>query len=159
MLVSVVQQSDSAVLLFSCYDVSDSLRLHGLQHMRFPPPPLSPGVCSDSCPLSWWCHLTIPSPATPFSFCLHSLPAWGSFPVNQLFTSSGQITGETYICICIHIPPSLLNCYHLTPLGHHRAVSWAPVLSRRFLQATCFTQGSVLVSGEGNGKPVQYSCL
>ena len=46
-------------LLFSCSVVSDSLRPHGLQHARIPCPPPSPRVCSDSCPLSWWCHTTI----------------------------------------------------------------------------------------------------
>ena len=40
---------------------------------------LSPGVCSNSFPLSWWCHPAISSSATPFSFCLQSFPAWGSF--------------------------------------------------------------------------------
>ena len=93
MLVSVVQQSESAMLLFSCYDVYDSLGLRGLQHMRFPCPPLSPGVCSDPCPLSWWCYLTVPFSATPFSFCLHSFPASGSFPVSWLFPLSGQSKG------------------------------------------------------------------
>ena len=45
--------------------MSDSLRPHPLQHARLPFPPLSPGVCSHSCPLSWWCCLTISSPTTP----------------------------------------------------------------------------------------------
>ena len=47
-------------------------------------PPLSPGVCSDSCPLSQWCYLTISSSATPFSFCFQSFPTSGSFPMNQV---------------------------------------------------------------------------
>ena len=70
--------------------MSDSLRPHGLQHVRLLCPPLSPRVCSDSCPLSWWCSLTILSSASPFSFCLQSFLASGSFPVNWLFTSGGQ---------------------------------------------------------------------
>ena len=45
---------------------------------------------SNSCPLSWWYHLTISSSATLFSFCLQSCPASGSFPVSQLFASGGQ---------------------------------------------------------------------
>ena len=65
--------------------------LHELQRTRLPCPLLSPGVCLSSCPLSWWCYLTISSSAALFSFCLHSFPASGSFPMNQLFTSSGQI--------------------------------------------------------------------
>ena len=49
-----------------------------------------PQVCSNSCPLSWWYYLTISSSATPFSFCLLSFPALGSFPMSQLFSSGGQ---------------------------------------------------------------------
>ena len=56
-------------------------------------PPLFPKVFYNSCPLSWWCYITISSSATPFSFCLPSFPASGSFPVSQLFTSGGQSTG------------------------------------------------------------------
>ena len=61
-----------------------------LQHARLPCPSLSPRICSDSCLLSRWCHPTISSSAAPFSFCLQSFPAPGSFPVKQLFTSGGQ---------------------------------------------------------------------
>ena len=56
---------------------------------------LSPGVCSNSCPLSWWCYLSISSSATPFSFCLQSFPASGSFPMSQLFTSGSLSTGAS----------------------------------------------------------------
>ena len=52
-----------------------------------PCPSLSPEVCSNSCPLSWWCHLTISSSVTPFSFCPQSFPVLGSFPMSQLFAS------------------------------------------------------------------------
>ena len=52
--------------------------------------PLSPGVCSNSYPLSWWCYRTISSSATPFSFCLQSFPASGSFPMSQFFASGSQ---------------------------------------------------------------------
>ena len=51
------------------------------------------GVCSDSCPLTWWCYLTISSSATFFCFCLQSFPASGSFPMSWVFTSGGQIFG------------------------------------------------------------------
>ena len=50
-------------------------------------------VSSNSSPFSWWCHPTISPSATPFSFCLQSLPASGSFPMSQLFSSGGQSTG------------------------------------------------------------------
>ena len=66
---------------------------HGLQHTRLLCTPLSPGVRSNSCPLSRWCCLTISSSATLFSFCLQSFAASGSFPVSQLFPSGGQSMG------------------------------------------------------------------
>ena len=56
---------------------------------------ISPGVCSSSHPLSWWCCLTISSSAALFSFGLQSFPASGSFPMSQLFTSSGQSIGAS----------------------------------------------------------------
>ena len=74
--------------------MSDSLRSHRLQHSRLPCPLLSPGVCSNSCPLSWWCYLIFSSSAAPF-FCLQSFPASGSFPMSQLFLSGGQSTGAS----------------------------------------------------------------
>ena len=67
-----------------------SLQLHGLKHSRLPCPSLSPGVCSNSFPLSQWCHLSILSSITPFSSQLKSFLATGSFPMSQLFASSGQ---------------------------------------------------------------------
>ena len=73
--------------------MSKSLQLHGLQHTRLPCPSLSPRVCSDSCPSSWWCHPTISSSVTPFSSWLQSFPASGSFPVSRLFTSGGDSIG------------------------------------------------------------------
>ena len=63
------------LLLFGHCVVPSSLWLFGLQHIRLPCPSLSPGVCSDSRPLSRWCYLTISSSATPSSFCLKSFPA------------------------------------------------------------------------------------
>ena len=77
-------------MLFSHLVMSNSLWPHGLQHARLPCPSLSLGACSNSCPLSWWCHPTISSSAIPFSSCLRSFPASGSFLVSQLFTSGGQ---------------------------------------------------------------------
>jgi len=75
--------------------MSDSLRPHGLQHARLPYPSLSPRVCSDSCPLSRWCHPTISSSVISFSSCHQSVPASGSFPMNHLFTSGGQSIGAS----------------------------------------------------------------
>ena len=70
--------------------MSHSLRAHGLQHARPPCPSPAPGVYSDSCPLSQWCHLTISSSVVPFSSCLQSFPASGSFPMSQFFPSGGR---------------------------------------------------------------------
>ena len=70
---------------FSCSVMSDSLWPHGLQHTRLPCPSPTPGVYSNSCPLSRWCHPTISSSVIPFSSCLQFFPASGSFPVSQLF--------------------------------------------------------------------------
>jgi len=64
-----------SLLLFSCSIVSNSLRPHGLQQTRLPYPSLYPRVCSNSCPLNWWCHSTISSSVITFSSCLQSLPA------------------------------------------------------------------------------------
>ena len=71
-------------LSFSLSVVSDSLRPHGLQHPRISCPSLSPRVYSDWCPLSEWRHPTISSSVTPFSSCLQSFPASGSFQMSQL---------------------------------------------------------------------------
>ena len=70
--------------------MSDSLPLDGLQHARLPCPSLSPGVCSDSCPLSWWCYLIISSSAALFSFFLQSFSASQAFPMSLLFISGRQ---------------------------------------------------------------------
>ena len=70
-------------LLFSCSVMSDSLRPHELQHTRLPHPPPSSRACSNSCPLSQWCHPTISSSVLSFS-CLQSFPASGSFPESAL---------------------------------------------------------------------------
>ena len=64
--------------------------IHGLQYTRLPCPSLSPGVCSYSCPLSWWCYLTISSFVALFSCCRQSFQASGSFLMSRLFTSYGQ---------------------------------------------------------------------
>ena len=74
--------------LKSCWTLCDP---HGLQHARLPCTSLSPGVYSDSCPLSRWCHPTTSSSVVPFSSCLPSFPAPESFPMSQLFASHGQI--------------------------------------------------------------------
>ena len=73
--------------------MSDCLRPHRLQHARLPCPSPTPRACSNSCPSSRWCHPTISSSVVPFSSCLQSSPASGSFPVSQFFTTGGQSIG------------------------------------------------------------------
>ena len=78
---------------FSHSVVSNSLRPRGLQHARPPCPSPTPGACSDSGPLSWWCHPTISSSVIPIFSCLQSFPASGSFQMSQFFSSDGQSIG------------------------------------------------------------------
>ena len=75
---------------FSHSVVSDSLWPHALQHARLPCPSPTPGAYSNSCPLSQWCHPTISSSVIPFSSCLQSFPASGSFQLSHFFESGGQ---------------------------------------------------------------------
>ena len=79
----------SSLLLFISKIMSDSLWPHELQHTRLPYPSLYPWVCSNSCPLSLWCHPTISSSVALFSYP-QSFPASGSFPMSWLFASGGQ---------------------------------------------------------------------
>ena len=77
---------------FSCSVVSDSATPWTAARQGSCPSP-TPGIYSNSCPLSWWCHAIISSSAVPFSSCLQSFPASGSFPMSQFFTSGGQSIG------------------------------------------------------------------
>ena len=77
-------------MLFSYSVVLDSLQSHGLWHTRLPCPWPSPRACSNSCPLSQWCHPTISSSVICFSSFFQSFPAWGYFLMSQLFASGGQ---------------------------------------------------------------------
>ena len=72
------------------------LQPHGLEHTRLPCPSLYPRLCSNSCPLSRWCYLTILSSATFFSFHLQSFPASGSFPMGWLSASGDQNIQKFY---------------------------------------------------------------
>ena len=89
------QRQNQTSAQFSHPAVSNSLQPHGLQHIRLPYPSPIPGACSNSCPLSWWCHPTISSSVIPFSSFLQSFPASGSFPMSQFFTSGGQSIGTS----------------------------------------------------------------
>ena len=84
-----VESKKKIQVQFSCSVGSDSLQHHGLQHARPPCPSPTPGVYSNSCPLSQWCHPTTLSSIVPFSSHLQSFPASGSFQMSQLFESGG----------------------------------------------------------------------
>ena len=77
----------------SCSVMSNSLWHHELQHARPPCPSPTPGVHSDSCPSSWWCHPAISSSVISFSSCPQSLQVSESFPMSQIFAWGGQSTG------------------------------------------------------------------
>jgi len=93
-LPTIVYQYVSSVQ-FSCSVMSNSLRLHRLQHARPPCPSPTPRAYSNSRSLSRWCHPTISSSVIPVSYCLQSFLASGSFPMSQFFTSSGQSIGAS----------------------------------------------------------------
>ena len=80
---------------FNCSVMSDCLQPHGLQHTRLPCLSLTPRACSNSSPSSQWCHTNISSSVIPFSSCLQSFLALGSFPVSQFFLSGGQGIGAS----------------------------------------------------------------
>ena len=97
---------------FSPSVVSDSLRPHGRQHASPPCPSPTSKACSNSCPLSRWCHPTISSSVIPFSSHLQSFSASGSFPMSQFFTSGGQRIG---VSASTSVLP--MNTQDRSPLG------------------------------------------
>ena len=92
--------------------VFDSLRPRGLQDARPPCSSSTPGVYLNSCPLSWWCHPTISSSFIPFSSCLQSFPASGSFQMSQFFASGGQSIG---VWASASVFPMNWNIYNWEP--------------------------------------------
>ena len=88
---------------FSRSVMSGSLQPHGLQYARPPCPSPTPGVYSNSCPLSQWCHPTSSSSVTPFSSRLQSFPGSGSFQMSQVFTSGGQSIGVSASVLPVNI--------------------------------------------------------
>ena len=97
---------------FSHSVVSNSLWPHELQNARPPCPSPTPGVYSNSCPLSQWCHPTISFSVVPFSSCPQSFPASGSFQMSQLFASGSQSIG---VSDSVSVLP--MNTQDWSPLG------------------------------------------
>ena len=119
--------------------MSDSLWPRRLQHARLLCLPLSPGICSNSCPLSLWCHPTISSSSTPFSSCLQPIPASGSFPVSQLFKSGGQSPGTSATVLPMNIqcwlPLGLVDLISLLSKGLSRVFSTTVIQKYQFFGA------------------------
>ena len=99
-IVTLLQLSS---LQFNCSVVFDSLWPYGLQHARLPCPSPTPGVYSNLFPLSQWCHPTISSSVIPFSSCLQSFSASGSFPLSQFFTSGGQSIAASVSVLSMYV--------------------------------------------------------
>ena len=117
---------------FSYSFVSNILWPHGMQYADLPCPSPTIGACSNSCLLSWCCHPTISSSVVPFSSCLQSLPASGSFPMSQFFASSGQSIGAS---ASASVLPMIIQDWF--PLRWTCWISlWAKGLSRVFSNTT-----------------------
>ena len=170
--------------------MSNSLRPHELQHARPPCPSPSPGVCSNSCPLSWWCHPTISSSVVPFSSHPQSFLVSGSFQMSQLFASGGQSIGALASVLPMNIQgwfllgltglislwwgligPSLAPTTEKALATHSSTLAWEIPwteepgrLSPWGHKESDTTERlhfhfSLSCTGEGNGNPLQCSCL
>ena len=91
-----------------------TLRPHELQHAWLPCPSLSPGVCSDSCPLSQWCHPIISSFVAPFFSWPQSFPVSGSLPMSQLFASDGQSIGASASVLPMNTASTLFHVFTIS---------------------------------------------
>ena len=116
--------------------MSDSLQLHGQQHARLPCPSPTPGIYSNSCPSNWWCHPTISSSVIPFSSCLQSFPASGSFLMSQFFASGGQSIGASASVLPMNIqgwfPLGMTDWISLQSKGLSRVFSNTTVQKHQF---------------------------
>ena len=114
---------------------------HGLKHIRLPCPSPSPGACSNSCPLSQWCHPTISSSVIPFPSCLQSFPASGSFPISWLFASGGQSIGASPLASVLPIniqdwfPLGLTSLISLQSKGLSRVISSTTIWKHQFFSS------------------------
>ena len=121
--------------------MSYSLWPNGLQHARLPCLSPTPGACSNSCPLSRWCHPTISSSVVPFSTCLQSFPASGSFPRSQFVASGGQniviLASTSVLPMSIQgwFPLGLTGLISLQSKGLSRVFSNTTVQKHQFFSA------------------------
>ena len=98
-------------------------------------PPLSPRVCSGSCPLSQWCHPIISSSVAPFSSCLQSFPASGSFPVSWLFASGGQSIGASTSVL----PMNIQDRFPLSPCSPRNFQESSPTPQFESINSSVFS--------------------
>ena len=128
---------------FSFSVMSDSLRPHGLQHARLPCPSEAPRAYSNSCPLHRWCHLAISS-VVPFSSCLQSFPASGSFPMSWFFASHGQSIGVSASASVFPMniqdwfPSGLTGLISLQVRGTHKSLLQHHSTKASILQCSAF---------------------
>ena len=117
----------------------DPLWPHGRRHNRLSCPSPSPEACSNSCPLSQWCHPTISSTVTLFSFCLQSFPASGSFAMSRFFASGGQNIGASASVLQMNIqgwfPLGLTGLISLQFNGLLRVFSSTTIRKHQFFSA------------------------
>ena len=128
---------------FSCSVMSDSLQSHGMQHARHPCPSSTPRVYPNSFPLSWWCQATISSSVIPFSSCLQSFPALGSFQMSQLFATGSQSIGVSVSASVLPMnnqdwfPLGFTGWISLQSKGLSRVSSNTTVQKHQFFSAQC----------------------
>ena len=136
------------VIVVQSLSHSDYLWPHGLQQTRLPCPSQIPGACSNSCPLNQWCHPTISSSVIPFSSCLQSFRASGSFPMSQFFTSGGQnirvLASASVLPMNIQdwLPLGLTGLISLQPKGLSRVFSNTTVQKHQFFGAQPSSQSN-----------------
>ena len=132
--IFIVLEGRSQSVQFSRSVMSDSLWPHGLQHSRLTCLSPTPGARSNSCPSSQWSHSTISSSIVPFSSCLQSFPASGSFPMSQFFESGGQSTGVSASVLPVNIqdwfPLGLTGLISLQSKGRLQKASNYQAVSR-----------------------------
>ena len=140
------------LLLFSHSVISDSLWPHGLQHTRPPCPSPSHEACSNSCPLSQWCHPTILSSVIRFSSCLLFFPASGSFLMSRLFASGGKSAGASALASVLLMnfqgwfPLELTDLISLKSKGLSRVFTTVPQFENINSMALTLLYGAILTT-------------
>ena len=154
-LLNILGIRMATVLQFSSVQSLSHVQLFAtpwLQHARPPCPLPIPGACSNSCPLSRWCHPTISSSVIPISSCPESFPTSGSFQMSQLFTSGGQNI-EVSVSVSI-LPMNIQNSFLLRWTGciSLQSKGLSRVLFNTTVQTLSFLYSLTLISIHDYGK-------